>query len=254
MTAVRALIVDDEEPARQLLRSFLAQWPEVQVVGEAGDGATAVELVRRLGPDLAFLDVQMPGMTGFDVVAALDPDKLPTIVFVTAYDQYALKAFEVSACDYLLKPFDSDRLATTMRRVFARSKKTEREVAAALRALLAHLRTPAADHVVVKADGRHLFLATDQIEWIEAVGKDVRLHIAGAPVTVRESMNSLDQRLDPARFFRVHRSAIVNRSHIREMQSWFKGDYVLILKSGARVVSGRTYRPVVQRLLEGWAG
>jgi two-component system LytT family response regulator len=253
MTGIRALIVDDEEPARQLLRAFLAQWPDVQVVGEAADGAAAVALVRTLAPDLVFLDVQMPGMTGFDVVAALDAEKLPAIVFVTAYDQYALKAFEVSACDYLLKPFDSDRLATTMRRVIARSAATEREVSAALRSLLAHVRAPAIEQVVVKVDGRHLFLAPDQVEWIEAVGKDARLHVAGAPVLVRESMNSLEQRLDPARFFRVHRSAIVNRGHIREMQSWFKGDYVFILRSGARVVSGRTYRAAVQRLLEGWA-
>lgn len=246
---IRALIVDDEEPARELLRSFLAKWPEVDVVGEAGDGATAVDLVTRLAPDLVLLDVQLPGMTGFDVVAALDPETLPLVVFVTAYDRYALRAFEVSACDYLLKPFDADRLATTMRRVLARSGEPGHDVRATLRSLLAQVR-PSSAQVVVKTDGRHLFLDAGEIEWIEAVGKDVRVHLGATAVIVRESMNGLCGRLDAHRFVRVHRSAIVNRSHIREMQNWFKGNYVLITRSGARIVSGRTYRAEVRRLIE----
>jgi two-component system LytT family response regulator len=254
MTPIRSLIVDDEEPARELLRSFLEGWPDVEIVGEAGDGAAAVELIRRSRADLVFLDVQMPHMTGFDVVGALAPEEMPIVVFVTAYDQYALRAFEVSACDYLLKPFDADRLANTMRRVLGRRDRPDSDVGAALRTLLAHVRAPRAEPVIVKADGRHLFLSADEIEWIEAVGKDARVHSAGAPIMVRESMNSLERRLDPARFLRVHRSAIINRSRVREMQPWFKGDYVLILRGGARVVSGRTYRAAVQQLIDGWRG
>jgi two-component system LytT family response regulator len=247
---IRTLIVDDEEPARELLRSFLSQWPDVEIVAEAGDGAAAIELTRRHAPDLMFLDVQMPRVSGFDVVAALGDTSLPLIVFVTAYDQYALRAFEVSACDYLLKPFDADRLASTMRRVLKQRIEPPADVQSAIRALLSHVRAPASRQLVVKADGRHVFLDSDDVEWIEAVGKDVRLHLGAKSLVVRESMNGLASRLDPDRFVRVHRSAMVNRAHVREAQPWFKGDYVFIMKSGARVTSGRTYRELVRRVLE----
>jgi two-component system, LytTR family, response regulator len=249
MTPVRALIVDDEEPARELLRAFLSAWPDVEIVGEAGDGEAAVDAVRRQRPDLMFLDVQMPEMNGFDVVAALSADETPVIVFVTAYDRYALRAFEVSACDYLLKPFDADRLGATMRRVFARNQRTNQEVSAAIRALAGQLRAPEDQQVIMKTDGRHVFLAPNDIAWLEVVGKEVRVHVTGATITVREPLNSLAQRLDATRFIRVHRSAIVNRSHIREVQPWFKGDYVIILRTGTRVVTGRSYRTAVQDLL-----
>lgn len=250
---IRTLIVDDEEPARELLRSFLSLYPDVEIVGEAGDGAQALAMIEREAPDLVFLDVQMPSMSGFDVVSALDPDAMPLVVFVTAYDQYALRAFEVSACDYLLKPFDADRLANTMRRVLARREGPVSDVQAAVRTLLGHVR-PALEQVVVKVDGRHLFLRPDEIEWFEAVGKDVRVHFGAKSVLVRETMNGLAERLDAQRFIRVHRSAIVNRAHIREMQPWFKGDYVIITRSGARVMSGRTYRAAVKELLASGGG
>ena len=193
----------------------------------------------------------MPGMSGFDVIAALEPEQTPLVVFVTAYDQYALRAFEVSACDYLLKPFDADRLASTMRRVFARGQPSAPAIAAALRTLLAEVKPHAGRELIVKVDGRHVFVRPEEIEWLEAVGKEVRLHRASGTLVVRESLNSLHERLDAQTFLRVHRSAIVNRSHIRELQPWFKGDYVLVLRSGARVVSGRTHRDAVRRLLEG---
>ena len=247
---VRTLIVDDEEPARELLRSFLARWPEVEIVGEASDGAAAIELARRHAPDLVFLDVQMPRVGGFDVVSALDDAALPLIVFVTAYDQYALRAFEVSACDYLLKPFDAERLAATMRRVLARRTEGTADVRSAIRSLLAQVREAPAKQLVVKSDGRHLFLDDGDVEWIEAFGKDVRLHLGAKSVIAHESMNSLAARLDAERFVRVHRSAIVNRACIREAQPWFKGDYVFIMKSGARVTSGKTFREQMRRLLE----
>jgi len=246
---IRALLVDDEEPARELLRAFLAQWPEVAIVGEAGDGRTAVELAKRLAPDLLFLDVQMPRENGFDVVEALDPNALPLTVFVTAYDQYALRAFEVSAVDYLLKPFDAERFANTMRRVIARRDEPARTTRDAVRALLTALRPPGTEQLVVRLEGRHLFLDPGEIEWVEAVRKDARLHLGAKSLVVREPMSSLERRLDPAQFLRVHRSAIVNRAHIREMQPWFKGDYVLIMRTGARIVSGETYRDAVRRLI-----
>jgi len=249
MTPIRTLIVDDEEPARELLRAFLERQVDVQIVGEAGDGDAALEMIRRLRPELVFLDVQMPGRNGLDVVASLAMEELPLIVFVTAYDQYALRAFEVSACDYLLKPFDADRLAGTMRRVVARRERSGEDVAATIRSLLAHVQTARDEQIIVKSDGRHVFLQSDEIEWIEAVGKDLRLHLGSNVLVVREPLNSLERRLDPSHFLRVHRSAIVNRTRIREVQPWFKGDFVLILRSGVRVVTGRTYRGVVARLL-----
>lgn len=247
MTRIRTLIVDDEDPARELLRGFLSAWPAVEIIGEAADGATALSLIRRDRPDLVFLDVQMPEMSGFDIVTRLAPDETPIIVFVTAYDRYALKAFEISAFDYLLKPFDAARLSTTMTRVFARRDRGEYE--AMLRALLSQLRPPADERVVVKVDGRHVFLDAADITWIEVVDKDIRLHVGGKTMNVREPMNSISQRLDPTRFVRVHRSAIVNRSHVREIQPWFKGDYVIILRDGTRVVSGPSYRSAVQELI-----
>lgn len=247
MTRIRTLIVDDEDPARELLRSFLAAWPAIEIIGEAADGATALSLIRRDRPDLMFLDVQMPEMTGFDVVTKLASDETPIIVFVTAYDRYALKAFEISALDYLLKPFDAARLSTTMTRILARRDRTEYE--AALDSLLSQLRPPADERIVVKVDGRHVFLDAADVSWIEAADKEVRVHVGGATLSVREAMNSIEQRLDASRFVRVHRSAIVNRAHVREIQPWFKGDYVIILRDGTRVVTGPSYRAAVQQLI-----
>lgn len=247
MTRIRTLIVDDEDPARELLRSFLAAWPAIEIIGEAADGATALSLIRRDRPDLMFLDVQMPEMTGFDVVTKLASDETPIIVFVTAYDRYALKAFEISALDYLLKPFDAARLSTTMTRILARRDRAEYE--AALGSLLSQLRPSADERIVVKVDGRHVFLDAADVSWIEAADKEVRVHVGGATVSVREAMNSIEQRLDASRFVRVHRSAIVNRAHVREIQPWFKGDYVIILRDGTRVVTGPSYRAAVQQLI-----
>lgn len=247
MTRIRTLIVDDEDPARELLRSFLAAWPAIEIIGEAADGATALSLIRRDRPDLMFLDVQMPEMTGFDVVTKLASDETPIIVFVTAYDRYALKAFEISALDYLLKPFDAARLSTTMTRILARRDRAEYE--AALGSLLSQLRPSADERIVVKVDGRHVFLDAADVSWIEAADKEVRVHVGGATLSVREAMNSIEQRLDASRFVRVHRSAIVNRAHVREIQPWFKGDYVIILRDGTRVVTGPSYRAAVQQLI-----
>jgi two-component system LytT family response regulator len=252
MSVLRTIIVDDEEPARELLRALLTAWPDVRIVGESGDGTAALALIQRDAPDLVFLDVQMPGLTGIEIASELlDGERVPSIVFVTAYDRYAIKAFEVSACDYLLKPFDADRLRATVERVLARRRESPADVLGALRSFVATGTSAARGQVIVKTDGRHLFLDPDEIEWIEAVGKELKIHLATSVVMARETMNALEARLDPARFVRVQRSAIVNRVHIREVQPWFKGDYVLILKRGTRVVSGRTYRAAVQRLLEG---
>jgi two-component system LytT family response regulator len=194
-----------------------------------------------------FLDVQMPEMSGFDVVTQLLPDETPIVVFVTAFDQYALKAFEVSAVDYLLKPFDAQRLASTMTRIFARRDRGD--YAGTLRSLLSQVRAPTDERIVVKSNGRPVFLDAADVAWIEVVDKEICLHVRAATVNVREPMNSIAQRLDSTRFVRVHRSAIVNRSHVREVQPWFKGEYVIILRDGTRVLTGPNYRANVQQLI-----
>ncbi|AHG92439.1 response regulator receiver (plasmid) [Gemmatirosa kalamazoonensis] len=251
---VRAVVVDDEEPARELLRALLGERGGVDVVGEAGDGAEAVRTIDATRPDVVFLDVQMPGMSGLEVAAALGrAASPPLVVFVTAYDRYAIQAFEVSACDYLLKPFDAARLDATVRRVAARLRDAGATSAAQLRELL---RLVAADPapLALKVDDRHVFVDPRDVEWIEMDGKEARVHLVagrGAPLVVRESMRSLEARLDAATFLRVHRSAIVNRHHVREMQPWFKGEQVLVLRGGARVITGPTYSDAVTRLLVG---
>jgi two-component system LytT family response regulator len=246
MTTLRTIIVDDEAPARELLRAMLGAWQEIEIVAEASDGESAVSMIRQMAPDLVLLDVQMPGLNGFDVVASLAPETAPMIVFVTAYDRYALKAFEVSACDYLLKPFDEARLSATVHRLLDRHDHADQTTRAALRGLLERLEDNRP--IVVKVEGRHVFLDPDEIDWVEADGKELRLHVGKSTLRVRESMNSLERRLPEQRFLRVHRSTVVNRSRVREMQAWFQGEYVLILKDGTRVVTGPSYRDAVQGL------
>jgi two-component system LytT family response regulator len=248
---ISTIVVDDEEPARELLRALLRQWPQIQIVGEAADGESAIQMMSALRPRLAFLDVQMPGLSGLDVADVLNNDEMPIVVFVTAFDRYAVKAFEISALDYLLKPFDAKRLAATMQRVFSRLRESPGSRNEAMRHMLRNAWAGSA-RLVVKSNGRHLFFDPAEVEWIEAVDKEVRLHIRGASaaqVMVRESLQNIDERLDPRVFVRVHRSAIVNRQHIREVQPWFKGDVVIILRSGARVITGRTYKAAVEKLL-----
>jgi two-component system LytT family response regulator len=249
MTALRTVIVDDEELARERLRSMLAHHPNIEIVGEAEDGDSAIRVIREYSPDLVFLDVQIPQANGFDVIRGLPPGSIPLIVFVTAYDQYALRAFDVNACDYLLKPFDEARLAETVDRVSSRYDGYEPPAGTALQAVLAHMHAAPCDQVVVKADGRYIFFDADEIDWIEVVGKELRIHSGTSVLRVRESMNSFERRLPPHRFIRVHRSAIINRSRLREMQPWFQGEYLLILRDGTRVVTGRRYRDDVQTLM-----
>jgi two-component system, LytTR family, response regulator len=248
MTRIRTLIVDDEKPARDLLRSMLAVFGRIEIVGESADGETALSLIREAKPDLLFLDVEMPRLNGVEVVAELAPDTTPLVVFVTAFDRYALRAFEVDACDYLLKPFDEERLTTTVERVLDRYDRSMPSMQAALQSLVAQLRGATNSQIVVKVDGRHVFLDSDEVDWIEVAGKDLKLHVGQTVLQVREAMTSLARRLPP-QFLQVHRSAVINRSRLRQMQPWFQGEYLLILRDGTRVVTGRRYRESVQTLV-----
>ena len=258
MDRIRALIVDDEPLARDKIKKHLETHPEVVVVGECGDGRSAVSAVRKLSPHLLFLDVQMPGIDGFGVLEALDGDRVPTVVFVTAYDKYALRAFDVHALDYLLKPFDRERfdkaLGRAMRQV--RSDRTA-AVEQRLMALLQDLKAgePGAgneryvDRLVVKTGGRVIFLGAVEIDWIEAQGNYVRLHVGKDSYLMRETMTGIEARLRPREFVRIHRSYIVRIDRIREMQPWSHGEYVLVLKDGSQLTSSRGYRGQVGRLL-----
>jgi two-component system, LytTR family, response regulator len=246
---VRAVIVDDEEPARRLLRSMLGAWPRLCVVGEAGGGELAISMIRELRPDLVFLDVQMPGKNGFDVLAALEEPLLPLVVFVTAYDRYALDAFEVSACDYLLKPFDDRRLAIAVNRALGRHRQPAQDIDATLRTLLRQAQRPAPRPVAIRVEGRHILLRPEDIDWIEAAGKECRVHVGTTVHTVRVPLAALAAQLDAANFLRVHRSSIVNTLRIREVQPWFRGEYVIILVDGTRITTGGSYRDGVSRLL-----
>jgi len=245
----RVLIVDDEPLARERLRTLLGEEPAVEIVGEAANAAAAAESIAALSPDLVFLDVQMPGATGFDVIDAVGPEKMPFVVFVTAYDRYALKAFEVHALDYLLKPFDRERFKQALSRARQFSARhANGDLEKRLLAIVQDLRPSATrmDRFVVKSGGRVFFVRTDEIDWIEAAGNYVKLHIGNDTHLLRETMNAVEAKLDTDLFFRVHRSHIVNIERVRELQPWFNGEYVVFLKNGTRLTLSRGYREKLQ--------
>jgi len=239
---MRVLVVDDEPPARRKLMNFLREERDVEIVGEAGNGAKAAALIEELEPDVVFLDVQMPGMTGFEVLETLG-GRVPLIVFVTAYDQYAVKAFEVHALDYLLKPFDRDRLQTCLSRVRDQiSRSAGADLQARMQKLIAEATGRAyATRLMVKHHGRVVFLQIRDVDWIKALANYVELHVGAQTYMIRETLNSLESRLDPDLFARVHRSVIVNLDRIKELQPWSHNDYLVILKDGTEIRMSRRY-------------
>jgi two-component system, LytTR family, response regulator len=249
---IRTVIVDDEPLARTRIRSLLEREPDVVIVGECADGRQAVNDLRQLEPDLVFLDVQMPALDGFDVLEALDNERLPAVIFVTAHDRYALRAFEVHALDYLLKPFDRERFQKALERV--RNQLEHAETAASRQRLLALLEDVQAarkplQRVVIKSEGRVFFVRVEDIDWIEAAGNYLRLHVGRETHLLRETMNGLEGRLDPAQFVRIHRSTMVQFDRIRELQPWFHGDYRVLLRDGTELTLSRGYRQKLQELL-----
>jgi two-component system, LytTR family, response regulator len=248
---IRTLIVDDEPLARTRLRTWLEAEGEVEVMGECGDGAQAVESIKKERPDLLFLDIQMPGLDGFAVLEALGEAVPPAVVFVTAYDQFAVKAFEVHAVDYLLKPFDRERFRAALGRAVAR---LQRPAAGSLQeqlaALMADLRVPEqpAARVAIKTEGRVLLIKTADIDWIEAADNYVILHVGAQNHLLRETMSALEARLDPSKFMRISRSAIVNIEQIKELQPLFHGEHVVLLRGGAKLTLSRNYRDKLKAL------
>ncbi len=265
MTRLRAIIVDDEPLAREGIALRLERYADLDVVGSLGRPADALKTIRREHPDLLFLDVQMPGLSGFDLLRKLGPDAVPAVIFVTAHDQHALAAFRAHALDYLLKPIDDDAFHATIERVrrhFATLR--DGEMGRRVRALLGQAdalgpatggggRGGPAARIAVPDRGRIGFVTVDEIERIEADGDQVRIFTAARSHRLRERLRDLEVRLDPARFARVHRSTIVNLNRVVEMQPWFHGEFVLVMAGGAKVKLSRTYRTAVAKLLGGKA-
>ena len=251
---IRVLLVDDEPLARERLRKLLENEAEVELVGECADGASALAAIRREMPDLVFLDVQMPELDGFGVLSQLDPERRPAVIFVTAHDQFALKAFDVHAIDYLLKPLDKDRLKTALRRATDTLRQHQTgDLTARLTALLADVR-PAAksahlERIAVKSSGRVVFVKVEEIDWVEAADNYVSLHVGGEQHLHRETMSSLEAQLDPGKFMRISRSTIVNVDRIKELQPLFHGEYTVILRNGTRLTLSRSYREKLDHLM-----
>jgi len=250
---LRVLVVDDEPLAREKIRGMAALDADLRVIGECANGAEAIEAIQNLKPDLILLDVQMPEVGGFAVLEALKDESLPPVIFITAYDHYAVRAFEVHALDYLLKPFDRERFQAAMERA---KRQIRRESSNGLDerilALLEQLRGPArySERLVVKTGGRVFFLNTDEIDWIEAEGNYVNIHTgAKKSYLLRETISSLESQLDPKEFVRIHRSAIVNINRIKELQPWSHGEYHILLQDGTRLTLSRSYREKLQSAL-----
>ena len=248
---IRALIVDDEPLARRRIRRMLAHHADVEIIGDSANGRDAILLIRDQAPDLVFLDVLMPEMDGFAVLEALSAEAMPLIIFVTAYDQYALRAFEVYALDYLLKPFDRQRFDKALQRAKARLANERSDINQRALALLEELRaqTSHVERMVIKSGGRAFFLKTDEIDWVEAEGKYVRLHVGKESYLVREAISGLEAQLDPKKFLRIHRSTIVNIDRVRELQPWFHNEYRVILRDGTELMLSRSCRKKLGDLL-----
>ena len=252
MKKIRTLVVDDEPLARERLTSLLSAEQDIEIVGQCRDGEEAVTAIVDHSPDLVFLDVQMPAMNGFEVIDAVGPERMPLVIFVTAYDQHALRAFQVRALDYVLKPFDRERFQEALQRARAHIQRDETgDLGRRLLALVKDLRRdqPKTDRLVVKSGGRLFFLRVDEIDWIEAAGNYVRLHVGTTSHLLRETMNAIEGRLDPEKFFRIHRSRIVNMERIQEMQPWLNGEYAVVLRTGTRLTLSRGYREKLQERL-----
>jgi len=250
---IRVLVVDDEPLAREKIRGMAADDAELRVVGECSNGAEAIEAVQALRPDLILLDVQMPEVGGFAVLEALKDEGLPPVIFITAYDHYAVRAFEFHALDYLLKPFDRERFRAAIERAKRqiRREKNGAGLDERIIALLEQMREQPryTERLVVKTGGRVFFLNADEIDWVEAEGNYVSIHAGKKSYLLRETISGLESQLDPRHFVRIHRSAIVNINRIKELQPWSHGEYHVILHDGTQLTLSRSYRDNLQSAL-----
>lgn len=251
---VRVLIVDDEDLARQRLKALLAKRKDFELVDECSTGVDAVRAIAEFKPDVVLLDVQMPELDGFDVITEIGAENMPIVIFVTAFDDYAIDAFNVGAVDYLLKPVDEKRFNSTLDRATKRlAAGTQTNGTPQLAQLLRKLSsmTASTERFAVKVQGKILFLDPAEIYWIQARDDVARVHLADSAYDVREPLSHLEARLPAATFLRVHRSVIVNTAHVRAAEPFDQGDQLLTLRNGKRITSGRSYRKAVQDFLKG---
>jgi two-component system LytT family response regulator len=249
---IRVLIVDDEPLARKRLRALLKDDAEIVIVGECANGAETISASRELAPDLIFLDVQMPGIDGMEVSETLGERESPLFVFVTAYEQYAVRAFDAQAVDYLLKPFDRARFTRALRRAKERLRERDRDdMNRRILGLLSEIKDKPQylDRLVIKNNDRVFVLKTDEIDWIEAEGNYVRIHFGKQSSLMRETLSRLAAQLDPRKFPRIHRSRLVNIDRIQELQPWSHRDWRIILRGGAELRLSRNYRDQLHQLL-----
>jgi two-component system LytT family response regulator len=247
---IRALIVDDEPFARERVRRLVASEADIEVVGESKNGFEAVSAIRELAPDLLFLDVQMPGRDGFGVLEDLAPEETPVVIFLTAYDQYAVRAFEAAALDYVLKPFDEERFKKAVARARTQLARLKSEVGGATATSEVQTEAteslggaaPYLDRIIIRSEGRVLFRRADEIDWVEAYGNYVRLHIERAAYLLRETIGNLEARLDPRKFVRIHRSTLVQIDRIREIRPLMTGQSKVVLRDGTQLTLSRRYR------------
>ena len=262
MTAERsttACIVDDEELARRGIRSRLAARDDIRIVGECASGREAVDAIAKHAPDLVFLDVQMPGLDGFDVIEEIGPERMPVVIFVTAYDEHALRAFDVHALDYLLKPIDEARLHEAIDRAKVRlDQRRSSQLGDRLAALLDGVSSGEVDETkssterfVIKTGGRVTFVDADAIDWVEAAGDYVRLHTSEKVHLLRETMSGMEERLDPDRFLRIHRSTIINTERLKELRPYGNSEYIVVLDDGTELKLSRTYRDALDDFFDG---
>lgn len=250
---IRTVVVDDEELARRRITALLETEPDVKVVAECADAAAANLAIAQEKPDLLLLDIQMPGQDGFSVIEAMEEDRRPCVIFVTAYDQYALRAFEAQAFDYLLKPFNRTRFQKVMQRARLQIARQQRdEVDERLASLIKQVRGTDnyLGRIVIRSSGRVQFLHVDDVDWFEACANYVQLHVGKECHLLRRTMSALEKQLDPGKFVRIHRSAIVRIDRIKELQSSFEGDYVVILRDGTRLGLSRGYRQRFDQVVE----
>jgi two-component system LytT family response regulator len=248
---IRTLIVDDEPLARERVRTLLANEPDIELIGECTTGTEAVAAIKQARPDLVFLDVQMPGLGGFEVLRALDKDQIPLVIFVTAYDQHAVKAFEVHALDYLLKPFKQARFRETV--AHAREALAGREAAENSRKLLALIgqNPPPPERLAripIRNGERVVFVKVENIDYVESAGNYVIVHAGKENHVVRETLTALEEKLDPRQFLRISRSTLVNMDQVKELQPLFKGEHAVLLTNGKQLTMTRGIRDVQERL------
>lgn len=248
---IKALIVDDEPLARDRIREMLKDHPDVEVIAEARNGQEAIDSVAKQNPDLVFLDVQMPDLNGFDVLQNLDVERLPVIIFVTAYDQYALRAFDVHAVDYLTKPFDRERFAEAVEQAKLFMKGAKEPDTARILSMLQELRAGASylERFAIKNGETVFFVRAEDVDAIEAQGNYVRLSLASSSHLLRDTLNNIESQINPRMFVRIHRRTIVNIDRVKEVQTWARGEYRIVLSTGAHYTLSRGYRQHFEKFI-----